>query len=425
VASSSIAQRTDATNGSSAESDRLMTPRLAAGPTAEPGLDRALDLVLDLMVIPGRSGEEGPVAEYIQERLLFAGASSASLHTDAACRRTPLAGQTGNLVLKLPGTVRAPRRLFSAHMDTVPICIGARPIRDGDLIRSADPETGLGADDRSGVAVILNTALEILERGLPHPPLTFCWFVQEEVGLQGSRYVSKRLLGKPQLAFNWDGGSPSKLTLGATGGYRMTIDIRGLASHAGGAPEWGVSAITIAALAIADLQQRGWHGDIRQGRRRGTSNVGVIQGGTATNVVPDRVRIEAEARSHSPSMRRRIVREMTDAFQRAARDVRNVAGVAGRVGVDGRLDYESYRLNKSEPCVRFATAAARAVGRVPEFAVANGGIDANWLVRHGIPAVSMGCGAMNPHTVDEALNVPEFQDACRMALYLATAATDG
>jgi tripeptide aminopeptidase len=387
-------------------------------------VDRALDLAMQLMAIPGRSGEEQQVVDYVRDRLLRAGADPANLATDSACQRTLLRGQTGNLVLKLPGTRRAPRRMFSAHLDTVPLCIGSRPVRAGELVRSADPQTGLGADDRSGVAVILNTALEILERGWPHPPLTFCWFVQEEIGLQGSRCVSRSLLGKPQLAFNWDGGSPSKLTVGATGGYRMSIEIRGLASHAGGAPEHGVSAIAIAALAVADLQQRGWHGDIRHGRQRGTSNVGVIQGGTATNVVPDRVHIDAEARSHSPSMRRRIVREMTAAFQQAARQVRNVAGVCGSVRIEGRLDYESYRLRKSEPCVRLAADAARAVGRTAELAIANGGIDANWLVRHGIPTVSMGSGAANPHTVDEALDVVQFQDACRMALYLATVVDD-
>jgi len=42
-------------------------------------------------------------------------------------------------------------------MDTVPICVGAKPVRKGNVVRSADPKTGLGADDRAGVAVVLNT----------------------------------------------------------------------------------------------------------------------------------------------------------------------------------------------------------------------------------------------------------------------------
>jgi tripeptide aminopeptidase len=268
--------------------------------------------------------------------------------------------------------------------------------------------------------VVLNTALEILENGLPHPPLTFCWFVQEETGLHGARCVSKGLLARPRMAFNWDGGMAAKVTVGATGGYRMQIAIRGLASHAGTAPELGVSAITIAALAIADLHRRGWLGLVRKGRQRGTSNVGVIQGGEATNVVTDRVLVRAEARSHDPDFRRKVITAIEQAFTHAAAAVKNAVGAAGRVEIEGRLDYESYRLADDEPCVQSAAEAVRSVGREPEFAVSNGGLDANWLVKHGIPTVSLGCGQLNPHTTSEALDVTDFEHACRIALRLAT-----
>ena len=387
----------------------------------QPDVRRALELVLQLMPIAGRSGQEREVAEFVRRELRQAGCAASALQTDSAHRRTPGGGQTGNLVLSLPGTVRAPRRMLSAHLDTVPICVGCQPQRQGDLIRSADPNTGLGADDRAGVAVILNTAIEILRRSLPHPPLTFCWFVQEETGLHGSRCLTKSRLGKPAMAFNWDGGSPAKLTVGATGGYRLEIQIRGLASHAGNAPEWGVSAIAVASLAIADLHRGGWHGDVRKGRQRGTSNVGVIQGGDATNVVTDRVLVRAEARSHQPQFRKRIAAQIEKAFRSAAAEVKTAAGAKGSVEIEGRLDYESYRLSPHEPCVAAAAEAVRAVGREPELAVTNGGLDANWLVKHGIPTVSLGCGQLHPHMTSEALLVPDFEDACRIALRLATA----
>jgi len=387
----------------------------------EPDPRPALDLVMQLMAIRGTSGDEAKVAAFIERRLRKAGVPASAIRRDAVHRRTPLAGNTGNLVLKLPGTRRAPRRMLSAHMDTVPTCLGSQPVLRGKRVESADPSTGLGADDRAGVAVILGTALEIWSRGLPHPPLTFCWFVQEEVGLHGSRYVNRSLLGKPQLAFNWDGGSPYKLTIGATGGYRMSIEVEGLAAHAGGAPELGVSAIAIASLAIADLQRGGWHGQIRKGHRLGTSNVGSIHGGDATNVVPDRVVIRAEARSHDPTFRRQIVREIERAFTRAARQIRSAAGTCGRVTVEGRLDYESFRLARNEPCILTAEQAVRSLGAEPERSIANGGIDANWTNRHGIPTVTLGCGATRPHTVDESLDVERFHEACRIALRLATA----
>ncbi len=389
--------------------------------TLEPDLPRATELVLQLLPIPGRSGQENEVAKFVRRELLRAGATASAMKSDSAHRRSPDGGQTGNLIFTLPGTVRGPRRMLSAHLDTVPICVGSRPVRHGDMVRSANPETGVGADNRAGTAVILTAALEILRRGLPHPPLTFCWFVQEETGLHGSRCLTRKLLGKPAMAFNWDGGSPAKLTIGATGGYRLGIQVRGLASHAGNAPSGASAPFPIAALAIADLHRGGWHGDVRKGRQRGTSNVGVIQGGDATNVVTDRVSVRAEARSHQPRFRQRIVAEIEKAFRKAAAEVKNAAGAAGSVQIEGRLDYESYRLNDKEPCVRLAADAVRALGREPELAVTNGGLDANWLVRHGIPTVSLGCGQLNPHMVSEALLIPDFEDACRIAMRLATA----
>ena len=111
------------------------------------------------------------------------------LRHDSAARRGPFGGEVGNLILKLPGTMKGPRRLLMAHIDTVPICVGSRPVRRGRRVVSANPATGLGADNRSGAAAILLTALEIVRRQLPHPPLTFLWTVQEEVGLVGARYV--------------------------------------------------------------------------------------------------------------------------------------------------------------------------------------------------------------------------------------------
>jgi tripeptide aminopeptidase len=388
---------------------------------SEPNLARALDLVMKMMAIPGKSGEEGKVASFISEQLRASGAPAEAIHTDKVHLRTPLRSDTGNLVLKLPGTKHGPRRLLSAHLDTVPICVGSKPVLKGRTVHSADPNTGLGGDNRAGAATILSAALEILERNLPHPPVTFCWFIQEEVGLQGAKRISKSLLGNPRLAFNWDGASPVDLSVGATGAYRLTITVNGLASHAGGAPEQGVSAIAIAGRAIADLDRNGWHGKIEKGGEEGTSNVGVIRGGEATNVVTELVTLRAEARSHNPVFRKRILTEIETAFQRAAGEVKNVAGKEGSVTIDSSLEYESFKLPPDEPCVLSAETAARAIGREPSQVIANGGLDANWLTARGIPSVTMGCGQRDPHTVDEKLDLDDFEGACRIALRLATA----
>ena len=381
---------------------------------------RAIDLVMQLLALPGPSGGEQPVVDFLLAELKRAGLPDDAVAMDQAYKKSPIGGATGNLAVRLPGTVKAPRRMLSAHMDTVPICAGARPVRKGRKIVAADAHTGLGGDDRSGCAVLLATALAILEQKLRHPPLTFLWTVQEEAGLNGAHYVRLPMLKSPKLAFNWDGGAANRVILGATGGYRMSIVVEGVASHAGVHPERGVSAIVIASLAIADLVENGWHGLIERGGNRGTSNVGVIHGGSATNVVTDRVELRAEARSHDPKFRVRIVREIEKAFDKAVKAVRNVDGAIGRLTFDGRLDYESFKLGLKEPSVVAAVTALAAEGLEPDYVIANGGLDANWLTAHGIPTVSLGCGQNNIHTVDEWLDLDHFATACRVALRIAT-----
>ncbi|MBV7332095.1 M20/M25/M40 family metallo-hydrolase [Chloroflexi bacterium TSY] len=395
-------------------------PKTQQEQTIEPNLQRALDVVMKMMAIPGKSGEEGQVANFIVEMLKAAGAPADTVQTDKANQRTTIASDTGNLILKLPGTKRGPRRMLSAHIDTVPLCVGSQPVCQGRTVSAAEPTTALGADDRAGATVILSAALEILERDLPHPPLTFCWFIQEEVGMQGARFVSKSALGNPRLAFNWDGGAPDKLSVGATGAYRTHIAIEGLASHAGGAPEQGISAIAIAARAIADIDRNGWHGLVQKDGREGTSNVGFINGGEATNVVTDHVDLHVEARSHNPEFRKQMQTEIENAFHTAVGEVKNVSGATGSVAIDSNLQYESFVLADDEPCVLKAEAAIHAVGRQPERSIVNGGLDANWLTARGIPSVTMGCGQRDAHTVRETLDLDDFDDACRIALRLAT-----
>lgn len=390
----------------------------------EPDLARAFDLVMQMMAIPGKTGDENGVADFITTHLVAAGAPAPALIRDEAHHQTAIPGNTGNLILKLPGTRPGPRRLLSAHMDTVPICVGSRPVCEGRVVHAADPNTGLGADDRAGATAILMAALTILEQRLPHPPLTFCWFIQEEVGLQGAKFVDLATLGEPTLAFNWDGGAPEKLSVGATGAYRTQVIIEGIASHAGGAPEQGISAIAIAARAIADIDRNGWHGLVQKGEKKGTSNVGFIHGGEATNVVTDHVELRIEARSHDPRFRQEMQTAIENAFHQAVGEVKNVAGQTGKVIINSNLQYESFVLAADEPCVLAAEAATRAIGREPVRLVVNGGLDANWLTARGIPSVTMGCGQRDAHTVKETLNLDDFEDACRIALRLALA-TEG
>ncbi len=382
----------------------------------------AVDLVTDMLAIPGKSGEEGRVAAYIRRRLREAGIPVSAVTQDRAHRRSPAGGEVGNLIVKLPGTRRGPRRLLMAHIDTVPLCVGSRPVRKKSVIESRDACTALGADNRAGTSVVLNAILEIRRQRLPHPPLTLFWSVQEEIGLYGARFASLTNLGNPKLCFNWDGSLPQVATIGATGDDAIHIEVDGIASHAGVHPEQGISAIAIAGLAIADLVDNGWHGLIVKGGETGTSNIGYINAGEATNVVTPHLTLRAEARSHDPKFRKRIVEAFRKAFRRAAKTLKNNAGQTGSVRFAADQKYESFRLSEEEPCVKAARTAIEAVGLEPVAAIANGGLDANWLTARGLPTVSLGCGQQHAHTVNEQLHVDSYLQACRIGLLLASGA---
>lgn len=383
----------------------------------------ATQLVTDMIAIPGKSGQEQRIAEFIVGQLLAVGIPQDLIAFDNAHKKSPYGGDVGNLIVKLPGTMKGARRLLMGHIDTVPLCVGARPVRKGNLIKSADPRTALGGDNRAGAAVVLNTILTLHRAAVPYPPLTLFWPVQEEVGLVGARYVQTSKLGSPKACFNWDGGAPNVAVIGATGADHLEITVHGLASHAGAHPEHGISAIGIAAAAIAQLELDGWHGKIVKGKKEGTSNIGLIHGGDATNVVTDRVVLKGECRSHDPKFRAKIVEEFLKAFSKSAKSHKNVAGKTGTIEFVAEPKYESFRLDEQEPVVQEALAAVGLAGLTPMMRIVNGGLDANWLTAHGLPTVTLGCGQDGIHTVNEVLDVVGYLEACRIALLLATGAT--
>jgi tripeptide aminopeptidase len=229
------------------------------------------------------------------------------------------------------------------------------------------------------------------------------------------------------MGFNVDGRSAAELTVAAVGAERWEAEVAGKASHAGVHPEKGISATLVAALALAAVKHGGWFGKVRrEDGRTGTSNVGSVGGrdgkaaGEATNVVTDYARVRGEARSHDAAFVKEIVAAYRDAFRKAAAEVTDDQGRPAKVKFTSRLDYHPFRLNEDAPVVRRAWAAAERAGLTPTLKVGNGGLDANWLVRHQVPTVTFGAGQHDIHTTDEYVDVPMFLEGCRMALALAT-----
>jgi tripeptide aminopeptidase len=385
----------------------------------------AIALLLRFLSVEGITGQEEAIGREVIRALTEAGVPRRAIGFDRAHERIPLPTQTGNLIVRLSGTISGPTRLFVTHLDTVPLCAGARPVRKDNRILPAG-KTGLGGDNRTGVAVLVNLAATLVQRRLPHPPLTFLFTVREESGLWGAHFVDPADLGHPTAGFNFDGRSATEVTIGAVGAERWEAEIHGKAAHAGVHPEQGVSATLVAALALAEVYEGGWFGKVLREGHEGTSNVGSFSGpegksaGVATNVVNDYVLMQGESRSQDLRFARTITTAYRKALRRAAGRVRDHRGRGARVRFQSRLDYYPFRLNAVAPVVLFAQAAAKRAGRPALPRMAKGGLDANWLVRHGIPTVTFGAGQNNIHTTDEFVDLTEFVAGCRLALELAT-----
>jgi tripeptide aminopeptidase len=381
--------------------------------------------LLRFLAVEGITGQEKAIGQDVVRALIDAGIPRSSISFDDAHKRIPLPTQSGNLIVHLPGTRPGPMRLLMTHLDTVPLCAGAKPVRHGNRIKPAG-KTALGGDNRTGVACLVTLAATLLQSGIPHGPITLLFTVREESGLWGARFVDVKKLGQPPMAFNVDGSHPYDLTLGAVGAERWEVEVIGKAAHAGGHPERGISATAVASMALTEVVKGGWFGKVVQKSGEGTSNVGTFGGangqcaGQATNVVTDYARLTGESRSHTPRFFRAITAAYRDAFRSAVQQVRDHKGRGAKVRFKSRLDYYPFRLKPDAAVVALAQSAAKRAGLKPNLRITNGGLDANWMVRHGIPTVTFGAGQRNVHTIDEYVDLGDYLAGCRFALALAT-----
>jgi tripeptide aminopeptidase len=383
------------------------------------------DHLMKFLSVEGVTGEEAAIAAAVSDELKKVGVPASAIRFDNANTRIPLPTQTGNLIVDLPGTRPGPRLLFATHLDTVPLCAGAKPKREGNRIVS-DGTTALGGDNRTGCAVLVTLAETLLKHKLPYPPITLLFTVREESGLHGARELKAADLGGATMCFNVDGGRAAELITGAVGQQNWEVEIRGKASHAGVAPEKGISATLVAATALVEAQRGGWFGKVIKPDGSGTSNPGIFGGkdgkaaGDATNVVTDYVYVKGEARSSDEKFAAAIVAGYRDAFRKAGAMVKDAGGEIAEVKFSAEPSYPPFNMPNNEPVLVHAKRAAESIGLKPTTVFSNGGLDANWLVKHGLPTVTIGSGQYEIHTVKEYVDVAEFADGCRLAVALAT-----
>ena len=385
---------------------------------------QCLNDLIKFLSIEGITGEEKNIANAVEEDLINSGIPREYIKYDNSNKKIPLPTQVGNLIVKLPGTIKSERIMFSCHLDTVPLCKGAVPIiKENKIIPKGN--TALGGDNRTGVASLVSMLKTLYKNNIPHSPITVLFTVREESGLWGARKVEVKDLDKPVRCYNIDGGSTNEIVIGAVGCDRWEIEIFGKAEHAGLAPEKGISSSMIASLALADIQKNGWFGKIVKGEKSGTSNVGIFGGknggssGQSPNTVTDYTYIKGESRSYDQN----FVSEITDAFEQSFTKVcdafTNTDGEKPNLKFSRHTDYYSFNLNFNEKVINNAKSKLSTLGLEPKLVKISGGFDANWLVKKDIPTITFGAGHNMCHTVGEYVEIDDYFNACNLSLLLA------
>jgi len=388
-------------------------------------VDYATEMLIRLLAIDSVTGFEAAIGAAIVDELKKVGVPASAIRYDTVHQRIKLPTEVGNLIVDLPGTKPGPRLLFSTHMDTVPLCKGAKPRREGDRIVS-DGTTALGGDNGTGCAVLIALAKTLIDHKLPHPPITMLFTVREESGLHGARELDPKDLLGATMGFNVDSTHAALLTIGAVGQQNWEVTIKGKAAHAGVAPERGISSTLVASVGLTEAHRGGWFGKVVQPEGKGSSNVGIFGGkdgkpaGDATNVVTDYVHLVGEARSTDAAFAVKITEAFEAAFNKAKGEVKDTDGNMAEVAFQTRTAYPPFLMSENDPAVQRAKKAAQAMGLEPVTMVSAGGLDANWLVKHGVPTVTFGAGQAEIHTINEYVVIPEFAQGCRLAVAIAT-----
>ena len=381
--------------------------------------------LLRFLAVDGVTGEEQAIADAVIDELVKVGVPKSAIRFDDANSRIPLPTQTGNLIVDLPATGEGPHLLFATHLDTVPLCRGAKPKVEGRRVVS-DGTTALGGDNRTGCGVLVSLAETLIKHKLPHPRITLLFTVREESGLHGARELNPKDLGGPVMCINVDSQKPDDLIIGAVGQESWDVEIKGRAAHAGLAPDKGISATLVGALGLANARRDGWFGKIEKANGHGTSNVGIFGGkdgkpaGDATNVVTDYAWMRGEARSPELSFAAEIAEAFGRAFEEARQAVKATDGAVADVKYTHVKAYPPFRLADDSPAVMRAAKALEALGLKPKLVFSPGGLDANWLDKHGIPTVTIGAGQREVHTVKEYVELDEYVTGCKIAVLAAT-----
>ncbi|WP_041098190.1 M20/M25/M40 family metallo-hydrolase [Bacillus badius] len=368
--------------------------------------ERLLNEFLELVQIDSETKNEAAIAKVLTSKFEALGVQ---VYEDDSAAVT--GHGAGNLICTLEATKDGVDPIyFTSHMDTVVPGAGVKPsIENGYVV--TDGTTILGADDKAGLAVMLELVKVLKEQKYKHGMIQFIITAGEESGLVGAKAMDPSLV-KAKFGYALDSdGTVGNIIVAAPTQAKIKAEIFGKTAHAGVAPEKGVSAITMAAKAIAKMPL----GRIDE---ETTANIGRFEGGQATNIVCDYASVLAEARSLVPEKMEVQVNKMKEAFEQTA------AEMNGRAEVQVQVMYPGFKFGEGDHVVEVAKKAAERIGRPSQLLTSGGGSDANVIAGFGIPTVNLAVGYEEIHTKNERMPIEELIKLAEMATAIVAIAAE-
>lgn len=375
--------------------------------------DRLAETFITLASTDSISRQEAGISAKIQEMLA---PMAREILVDNAGDKT--GSDTGNLIVKINGSRDVPPLMLNAHMDTVEPGVGVKPqFKNG--VFTSDGTTILGADDKSAIAIIIETLQILHESRIPHGPLEIVITICEEIGLLGAKHLDFSLLSA-KYGYAVDTADTECIITRAPAANRFEIFVHGKDAHAGADPENGINAILLASQAISGLK-------IGRIDPETTCNIGVIEARGATNIVPNLVRLKGEVRSHDVSKLEKVTRNIATAFENIVEDYRkeNVSGDLPRVDIHIENDFTRTFIPDDHPVVTMAMQAAENLGRQVVTKKTGGGSDANVFFEKGIMTGVIGTGMKDIHSVRESIRLEDMEKTVNLLLEIINIHSNG
>ena len=322
-------------------------------------------------------------------------------------------GSTGNVWGFLQGNVPGAVSLFfEAHMDSVAPTTGTNVIEKDGVLYS-DGTTTLGGDDKSGIAAVLEALQCVVENNLPHGDVQVCFTIAEETGSYGVRYMDETKI-RADAGYCMDSnGHPGEIKNASPKAINVTLKVRGKSAHAGMEPEKGINAIILAAEALHALPAYGRLDE------ETTLSVDMINGGLASNIVPEFCELVIDMRCPDEEKLERLKEETVAVFRNA------VEAGGGTLEVELKNVAPGVNLNTEHATVKLAAAAAKNLSFPVSTGFTGGCSDANFLCGMGLPSVLLAMGMDKIHTTKECLALEDLNNAARWVLgIIAEAAAD-